>query len=62
MPEFLPSFIQAFFIIALAPLSIGITKKTKALLQNRFGASILQPYFDLFKWWHKEIIYSIILE
>ena len=60
MPEFLPSFIQAFFIIALAPLSIGITKKTKALLQNRFGASILQPYFDLFKWWHKEIIYSPI--
>ena len=58
MQEFFPSFIQAFLIIALSPLCVGITRKTKALLQNRQGASVLQLYFDLLKWWRKDLCRS----
>ena len=51
-----------FVIIALLlpPLIIGILRKTKARLQNRFGASILQPYYDLYKLFHKGEIVSDI--
>ncbi|MEG0797990.1 MAG: NADH-quinone oxidoreductase subunit H [Acidaminococcaceae bacterium] len=40
-------------LVAVAPLVAGITKKTKARLQNRTGASVVQDYFDLYKWWQK---------
>jgi formate hydrogenlyase subunit 4 len=33
----------------LPPLVLGFLRKTKARLQNRIGASILQPYYDLYK-------------
>lgn len=33
----------------LAPLCIGIIRKGKAFMQNRKGASIFQPYRDIFK-------------
>ncbi|HSW88753.1 MAG TPA: NADH-quinone oxidoreductase subunit H [Candidatus Saccharimonadales bacterium] len=38
----------------LSPLCIGIVRKIKAYMQNRQGASILQPYFDLWKLFHKD--------
>jgi len=38
----------------LAPLLIGVVRKMKALMQNRQGASIIQPYFDLWKLFHKD--------
>lgn len=41
------------FIFILPPLMIGILKKCKARLQNRLGASVLQPFYDLNKFWHK---------
>jgi formate hydrogenlyase subunit 4 len=44
--------------IALAPLLFGITRKTKARLQYRRGASVLQPYRDLAKWWAKDPVES----
>lgn len=44
---------QSLLMLALAPLTSGITKKTKALMQNRLGASIFQDYYDLYKWWKK---------
>jgi formate hydrogenlyase subunit 4 len=37
------------FAFILPPLILGILRKTKARLQNRIGASILQPYYDLYK-------------
>lgn len=45
-----------FFVIstlALPPLVLGILRKTKARLQNRIGASIFQPYYDLSKFFKK---------
>lgn len=47
------SLLQAFVLLLVAPLIAGIIKKLKALLQNRIGSSILQEYFDLYKWWCK---------
>lgn len=38
----------------LSPLGVGIIRKIKAKLQNRRGASIVQPYKDLWKLLHKD--------
>ena len=41
------AFIATFLL--LPPLLVGIIRKTKARFQNRIGAPLLQPYFDLLK-------------
>lgn len=46
--------IQIIFLPALSPLGIGIIRKIKAIMQNRRGASIFQPYFDIWKLFHKD--------
>lgn len=46
--------IQLILVPVLSPLGIGLIKKTKARLQNRQGASIFQPYKDLWKLLHKD--------
>ena len=40
---------QGLIIIALSPLIMGISRKVKARSQQRIGASITQPYYDLAK-------------
>jgi formate hydrogenlyase subunit 4 len=45
---------QALLYIALAPLLAGWVRKVKARLQNRCGASLWQPYQDLYKLFAKE--------
>ena len=50
------SLAQALLLCIFAPLVTGIINKTKAILQKRQGASILQEYFDLWKWWRKPAI------
>lgn len=49
---------QLLFVPAFAPLFIGLTRKVKAKFQNREGASVWQPYYDLFKLFHKDEIIS----
>ena len=46
--------LQLLLVPAIAPLVSGIMKKTKARLQQRKGAGVLQPYFDLAKLFRKE--------
>ena len=48
--------VQALVLLAFAPLIAGIINKVKAFLQKRQGASVLQEYFDLRKWWKKPSI------
>ncbi len=48
--------LQAVGLLACSPLVAGIIGKTKAFLQKRQGASVLQEYFDLWKWWRKPTI------
>lgn len=50
--------IQLIFVPLLSPLCIGIIKKIKAKLQKRQGASILQPYKDIWKLFHKDEVIS----
>lgn len=50
--------LQIALIPALSPLCTGIIKKIKAKLQNRQGASIFQPYKDLWKLLHKDEVVS----
>lgn len=50
--------IQILFAPVVSPLCIGVIKKIKAKLQNRQGASIFQPYKDLWKLLHKDEIIS----
>lgn len=49
---------KLLFIPILSPLCVGIIRKVKALMQNRIGASIIQPYYDLWKLFHKDEIIS----
>ena len=51
-------FLQALIVPALAPLAIGIIRKMKARMQNRVGASVLQPYRDLSKLFQKDEVIS----
>jgi len=46
--------LQALLYVALAPLLAGWIRKLKARLQNRRGASMLQPYRDLYKLFGKQ--------
>jgi len=50
--------LQVIMIPALSPLGVGLIRKIKARMQNRQGASILQPYRDLWKLFHKDEIIS----
>ncbi|MBI5912919.1 NADH-quinone oxidoreductase subunit H [Candidatus Azambacteria bacterium] len=49
---------QILCIPALSPLIIGVIRKIKAVLQNRKGASVLQPYRDIWKLLHKDEVIS----
>jgi formate hydrogenlyase subunit 4 len=46
--------LKIVLLSCLAPLLIGIVRKMKAKMQNRQGASIVQPYFDIWKLFHKD--------
>jgi formate hydrogenlyase subunit 4 len=50
--------VQLVLIPALSPFIIGITRKMKAELQNRQGASPFQPYRDLRKLFRKDEVMS----
>jgi formate hydrogenlyase subunit 4 len=50
--------IHLLLIPALSPFCIGVTRKIKARLQNRAGASVWQPYRDLRKLFCKDEVIS----
>ena len=52
------SWLMFLTLLAGAPLFSGIVNKVKARLAGRFGASVLQPYFDLVKLARKQSVYS----
>ncbi len=45
-------------ILILSPLLLGIIGKTKAFFAGRWGASLLQPYYDIGKLFRKGNVYS----
>src|SRR5215475_1014665 len=48
--------LQMAIVIAIAPLLIGVSRKVKARLLRRIGPPPLQPYFDIWKLMHKEMV------
>ena len=46
--------LQALLMALIAPFLVGWVRKVKARLQNRRGATVLQPYRDLYKLLVKE--------
>jgi len=50
--------IQLILVPALSPLFLGVLRKIKAHFQNRVGASIFQPYRNLWKLFHKDEVMS----
>lgn len=50
--------IQLLLVPTCSPLVIGAIRKIKARMQNRKGASVFQPYRDLWKLFHKDEVVS----
>ena len=47
---------QMVFVLVLAPLLLGLTRKLKARMLDRVGPPILQPYRDLLKLVRKDVV------
>jgi formate hydrogenlyase subunit 4 len=56
--QLLINLLQALLLVLIAPLVRGLIGKIKARLQNRVGASVLQPYYDVYKMFQKESVVS----
>lgn len=54
--DWLTQLIQAVLVLAGAPLLSGVTRKIRARLLRRRGASVMQPYRDLLKLIRKEAV------
>ena len=52
------SCIQILLVLVLSPLINTLIKKLKALLQGRQGPPLMQGYYDLLKYFHKETVVS----
>jgi formate hydrogenlyase subunit 4 len=52
----LTQLMQMLVVLLLAPLLTGLVRSMKARLLRRHGASILQPYRDLFRLINKEVV------
>ena len=50
--------LQVLFIMGLAPLYAGVLSRMKENVQSRRGPSILQPYRDIWKLFHKDQVLS----
>jgi formate hydrogenlyase subunit 4 len=48
--------LQMFLVLAVAPGLTGLVRKVKARLTRRRGASVLQPYRDLWRLLQKEVV------
>ncbi|MBI3733416.1 MAG: NADH-quinone oxidoreductase subunit H [Chloroflexi bacterium] len=58
MTDYLLELLQVLLGLGLAPGLVGFVRWLKARLQNRRGAPLWQPYFELRKLFHKEMVIS----
>ena len=50
--------LQIAFVLAVAPLYAGVLSRLKEIVQSKRGPSIFQPYWDLWKLFHKDELIS----
>jgi len=48
--------VQVLLPLVLAPLILGVTRKVRARLLRRIGPPLWQPYLDVWKLLHKEVV------
>jgi len=48
--------LQMILVLVLAPGLIGLTRKIKARLMRRRGASVIQPYRDILRLMRKDVV------
>ncbi len=51
-------YMQFIIIILFSPLIQGVIKKLKANMQGRVGPGVFQPYYDLLRLFHKDMVVS----
>ena len=56
LPDWAIQVLQVVTILALAPLVSGIIARAEAIIQQRAGPRVLQPYYDIFKLLRKETV------
>jgi formate hydrogenlyase subunit 4/hydrogenase-4 membrane subunit HyfE len=56
LPDWAVQVLQVVTILALAPLVGGIIARAEAIIQQRRGPRVLQPYYDLLKLLRKETV------
>jgi formate hydrogenlyase subunit 4 len=56
MRDLVVQFTQMLLVLAAAPLLTGFVRKCRAHFQRRRGASVFQPYRDLARLLHKEVV------
>jgi formate hydrogenlyase subunit 4/hydrogenase-4 membrane subunit HyfE len=56
LPDWAIQILQVVSILVLAPLVSGIIARVEAIIQQRHGPRILQPYYDIFKLLQKETV------
>lgn len=56
LPDWAIQVLQVVSILVLAPLVSGIVARVEAIIQQRRGPRILQPYYDIFKLLQKETV------
>lgn len=50
--------LQVLFVLGVAPLFRGVLNRVEERFQSKVGPSIFQPYFDLYKLFHKDEVVS----
>ncbi len=53
---YLLSALQLLFVVAFAPLVVGVFNKLCEIFESKQGPSIFQPYYDLYKLFHKQSV------
>jgi formate hydrogenlyase subunit 4 len=56
LPDWAVQTLQVVTILTLAPLVSGIIARAEAIIQQRRGPRILQPYYDIVKLLRKETV------
>jgi formate hydrogenlyase subunit 4 len=56
LPHWAIQILQVVSILVLAPLVSGVIARVEAIVQQRTGPRILQPYYDIFKLLGKETV------
>ncbi len=54
--------LQILFVMAFAPLYAGVLSRLKEMVQSKRGPSIFQPYWDIWKLFHRDGIPRLLPE